>query len=184
MTTAKQPDLLTVSTGVVFRLKQPSTWALTNVQQQLMREEPKVPMVFIESKGREEPNEADPAYIAALRRHASRISERLYEVVIATGTEVDSVPDGFPTFDQDSWRDTLLGVGVELSDDPRRRYVEWVKYWAATGELDWLQLYTPLLRKVGTSEADVAEATEAFRGVPERGADNQPGAEGSDSDRD
>lgn len=173
--TQKQPEELTVSTGVVFRLRTPSAWAQTNVQRQMARTQPQPPIVHIEEKGRDEPNPADPAYLEALGQHELTLRERLYEVTIATGTEVLSVPDGFPTVEDESWRKTLLGAGVELSDNPDRRYIEWVKYCAAPANEDWLRLYSPLLRRVGTPEEDVAEATKTFRRDEERPADSGDG---------
>jgi hypothetical protein len=173
---------VTMSTGVVFRITQPSTWAITDVGRQMATEEPEVPMVYITDRDRSEPNASDPAYRKAYSAHLLRLIERQYEVMIATGTEVVSVPDGFPGVDDD-WRSRLLGVGVRLSDRPERRYVEWVKYVAAPLNEDWQALIAPLYRQVGTPEEDVAVAVAAFRSVPERGADPEPAGAGSDSDR-
>ena len=179
-------NTLTLSTGVVLRLKRPSAWALTEVQRQMAREAPKPPVVYNADKDREEPNESDPRYWEALAEHATRLTERLYEVVIATGTEIASLPDGFPGPDDPIWRENLEAVGIELPPPDRKRpsYIAWIKYVAAPVNEDWQALYAPLLRQIGTAEEDVAAALAAFRGNTERGADRGSAAPGDGGDGD
>lgn len=177
-------NTVTLSTGVVLRLKRAAAWALTEVQRQMALGQPKPPVYHNPDKGRDEVNEADPAYVEALAAHLLRLTERLYEVCVATGTEIVSLPEGLPPPQDDGWRDVLASVGIPLSDDPRRRYIEWVKYVAAPGNDDWNTVTTPLLRQVGTLEEDIAAAVALFRRDPQRGADTDGAGAGSDGDGD
>ena len=177
-------DTFITSVGVVLRLKQPSTWTLTAVNRQMDETEPKPPVIMNDNKGREEPNEADPAYIKAVESHYVRRLERLYEVTIATGTEIVSVPEGVPALDDPAWVERLTAFGVEVPASPTLRYAAWVKHVAVPGTEEWLALQNPLLRRVGTPEEDVAAAAATFRGNAERGTDpDGSGAEvGADGD--
>lgn len=167
------PQLLTMSTGVVFRRGKPSSWALTEVGRQMAAEAPKVPVLYNEDKGRSEPNDADPDYQAALSEHQTRIMERQYAVIVATGTAVESIPEGFPAVDSEEWVEMLDAIGIPCPPKMTKmeRYLCWVKYVAAPLNDDWLVLYEPLVRQIGTTEADVAAATETFPGDAERAAD-------------
>lgn len=162
-----------MSTGVVFRLRQPAIWAIQAIQRQMAGQAPKVPVIFIESKGREEENESDPDYQNALALHRADLTERLYDAVLVTGSEVVSVPDGIPAHDSSEFRDLLDTMGFALDANMQRRYVQWVKYIAAPDLAECAdKLFSPLLRLMGTREDDVADAIDVFRSGEERGSDS------------
>ena len=168
----EQGDTVRVSTGVVFRLKQPSTWAVTAVQRRHNEAAPKPPVWRNPDKERDEPNEADPDYRRALERHEEQRTEVMFEALVLTGAEVHSLPDGIPPHDAPGWETALKHLGIDVPADGPGRYVAWVKYLAAPGNPDWTAIYGPLLMLVGTAEEDVATAMATFRRLSERGTDN------------
>lgn len=167
-------DRVTLSTGVVLRLKQPSGWAVTEVTRQMMRERPKPPVLHNPDADRDEENEADPDYQAALTDWDNRLLERKYEVVIATGTEVESVPSGMPAPNDPAWEEMLAALGIPQPAEmtPTQRYIRWVKYVAAPAwPEDWMLLVLRTAPRAGTPEVEVAAAAESFRGDAQRAGD-------------
>lgn len=181
---AKAATTITLSTGVVLLVQRAPSWAIVEVRRQMAREAPQPPVLHNPDKGRDEPNEADPAYLAALEAHAIRTAERLYDVAIALAMRVVSRPEDVPAPESEAWRESLAWLGIPLSDgaDPRRRFAEWIKYVAAPDEREWTVLMMPLLNAVGTLEEDVAAATAAFRRDGQRGAGG--GADAGERDPD
>lgn len=166
--------LITLSSGVVLRRTQPAAWALTEVERQMAPQKPKPPMVDNPDRGRAEPNEADPDYQQELSDFYTLLTERRYQVVIATGTRVESVPEGVPGPESDEWVEMLAALGLPCPPNMGKteRYLRWVKYVAAPSNEDWSALYAPVLRQIGTPEEDVAAATEIFRRDPDGRTDS------------
>ena len=180
----EQGDTVRVSTGVVFRLKQPSAWAVTARQKRHDDAAPKPPVWRNPDKERDEPNEADPDYRRALERHEAARTEMLFETLVLTGTEVAELPDGLPSHDTPGWETALTFMGIEVPADGAGRYVAWVKYLAAPGNVDWTALHTPLLIAMGTTEEDVASAIATFRSLQEQRAHNRASTERDRDDGD
>lgn len=168
-------EVVTLSTGVKLRVKQPSTWAVTEVIRRMEAQRPQPPMISNPDRGRDEPNEGDPDYQRALVAFNDRVLERKYDVVIATGTAIVFIPRGVPYPNDDSWLEVMTAIGVPQPDDMTvtERYMRWVKYIAAPAMIDWIMLVTGLRPKAGTPEEDVAAAAITFRGDEERGADTE-----------
>ncbi len=166
-------ECVMLTSGVILRLRQPSTWAVTEVVRQMAAIRPQPPILHDPDRGRDEPNEADPDYQAALRAHEDRELERKYEVVIATGTTVEHVPADVPGMDDPAWLEMLAALGIPQPAEmtPSERYIRWVKYVAAPAQEDWLMLVTGLRPRVGTPEEAVATAASTFRSDAERGTD-------------
>lgn len=175
---------VTVSTGVVFRLTNPSIMAVQAVERQMAADEPKPPKVWIEAKGREEVNDQDPGYRSAMQRWQGAIVERQYDVVVATGTEIVSVPDDIPSLDDDEWVERIEAIGITPAAGKTARKIQWVKFIAAPSLKDMQSLLQPLFQRMGVGEQEVAEAVETFRGLPGRGADPGADAAGGDPDGD
>jgi len=167
---------ITMSTGVKLKLKPPSSWAIDAVRRQVLADEPKPPKVFVEAKGREEENEADPDYQRAMQSYGLRSMERLYEAAILTGTEIISLPEGFVGPDDNAWHERLEALHIEVDKNASARYIQWVKYIAAPTREDWQDKLLPsILASAGTREADVAEAIDAFPSDEAGGADSGGG---------
>lgn len=171
-----------MSTGVVLELKTPNAWAIKTVQAQAVSQRPLAPTTFIEAKGRSEVNESDPAYQDALVMYNALLVERTYEALILTGTTVKSVPDGFAGPDDTDWQERIEAMGIPVAPTKSARYIQWIKFIAAPDKEDWVdKLLGPLLDLLGTKEADVADAIDAFPGDKERGAALGDSANGSHS---
>jgi hypothetical protein len=158
-------DLITVSTGVVFRMREPSTWAITEVIRQMAAIKPQPPIIHDPDRGRDEPNDADPDYQAALATWGDRELERKYDVVIATGTKVEYIPEGIPSPDSAEWLDVLTAVGLPQPENMSEieRYIRWVKYVAAPSQGDWISLILRITPKAGTAEREVSAVAATFR---------------------
>ena len=164
-------EKVTLSTGVVLELHAPSQWAFIEAQRQLANRKPEPPKVFNEEKGREEPNENDPDFAKAISQWERDLVEQLYDIGIVTGTKLlEPVP--IPGPDSEDMNDLLSVLRIEPAKGQRARYLQWLKYMAAPTAEDITAIITPLLRIMGTSEADVARATESFRGGEGREANN------------
>ena len=160
-----------VSTGVIFKLKQPSVFAIARKNRELAATAPKPPVRMIESKGREEEVPDDPDYQTALLQHQFELAEALYDVVVGTGVEVIEIPDGVPTQESEEYSELLEWLELSVPDNKIARFIQWVKYVAAPGPLDFASLLNPLLSLAGTSEEDVGEAIALFRRGKEPTAD-------------
>lgn len=176
---------VTLSTGVVLQLRAPSSWAFVEAQRQIDKMRPKPPTHFNEVKGREEPNEADPEYIVALGQWERDLIERLYEVGVVTGTSIADEGDlPIPGPESEELEGLLETLRIEMSRSQKGRYLQWLKYMAAPTTEDMTKIIIPLLRMSGTLEADVALATESFRGGERGRSNNGPGSTGLSEERD
>ncbi len=133
--------------------------------------EPKVPKVFIESKGREEENPADPAYLEALRQYEQERADIIEDMIIALGTRVVSA-NGVPKAEDEEWAETFDTLGFEIAPiGKKKRYIQWFRLVAIGGNSDDLRLFMEAMGRIqGVSEEDVAEAADSFRGTEERPA--------------
>lgn len=161
----EQGQLITLSSGVVLRRGQPAVWAITEVERQMAPERPKPPMLENPDRGRAEPNEADPDYQDALADWGTRVMERRYQVIIATSTRIERIPEGVPDPYDPQWVEMLAALGIACPADmtESERYLRWVKFVAAPANEDWLALYAGVPRQIGVPEEDVAAAQETFR---------------------
>lgn len=166
-----QPDMgparFRCSSGVVLRLRKIPPFILKEVQASFRP--PEVPKVYMDDKETSEENPSDPTYMRALRAYQSALGDALNGVMLVRGTEVESVPDGMPRPEDNSWVDDLNDLpGVEngalaVPNTPRRRYYCWLKYVALTDSRDLTGLLRKLSELAGnTLEVDVARAVESF----------------------
>lgn len=169
---APEPNQITLSTGVILRLRRVSTWAITAVERQMAAQRPQPPQIYNPDRDRHEPHEADPDYQAAVERFQMLLHERRFEVAVGTGTAIEHVPDGVPALENASWLELLAALRIPLPEPftGAERYIAWVKYVAAPTDEDWLAITYPVRRQVGTPEEDVAAAAGSFRRNTQRGS--------------
>ncbi len=163
---------LTLSTGVVFKIMDIPLFAFDKIKENMERERPKVPVVYIEAKDREEANPNDPDYIAAIDAFERKQSEKLIDMIIVLGTELDQVPEGFPKDDDESWTSKLKLLGFDIPEDKDERYLTWIKLCAMRTREDYESLLIACSRSAGVTEEDVAEAAASFRDSKKRAADS------------
>jgi len=176
-------ERVTLSTGVILELRAPSQWAFIEAQRQIAKRKPQPPLALNQEKGRQEPNENDPVFAAAISQWERDLVEQLYDIGIVTGTTViDPLP--IPGPESTDLDDLLTVLRIEPAKSQKGRYLQWLKYLAAPTAADITAIITPLLRIMGTSEADVARATESFRSDEGWPADNGNRAQRRHPERD
>lgn len=156
-------DQITLSTGVVLKVKPVPKHFIFTVTSRF--EKPKVPVYLNESKGREEENPNDPDYIEAVEMYVADIASAAIDVVILRGTEVISIPDGFPDHNSKDWKEEMEILGMPLIKKERARYLAWIKGMACPLEEDIEILMEIIGQHTGVSEADTAEAVARFRRI-------------------
>lgn len=162
---------VTLSTGVVLSIHPVPPYAFQSASMQA-GPPPEPPMVYIESRGREEPNPDDPAYKQQFQRHRVKQSDLVSNVLFLYGTKIQHVPDGVPKVEDDDWLDLLKATGVEVdSTNSYERYLAWLRYVVLAKSEDITNLVSATMRGSGTTEEDVQQALETFRSDEERGED-------------
>ncbi len=153
-----------MSTGVVFRIKDTGVMALDAIRRKMLKSEPQVPEVYIEDKGRKEPNPNDPGYIKAKQEWDQELTDKLINASIVMSVEIESLPEKFPTIEDCSWADKLKYIDLDVPEDAYGRKITWVKYCAAPTTEDIYSLFLACARRAGVTEEDVAEASAMFPG--------------------
>ncbi|HMN10741.1 MAG TPA: hypothetical protein PKD55_00280 [Bellilinea sp.] len=164
------PRLIHLSTGVVLTMKQVSPFLINLLNSKFP--DPPVPEVFIESKGRTEPNPLDPEYVALRKRTDEARQEAIINLFMGKGTELVNRPETIPAVEDDGWVEDLLDFSGDqdeyerIMQNPRYRYVAWVKYVAMGTKQDIELLNSRVLQLMGISAEDVAEEVRKFPGNP------------------
>ncbi len=167
-----EQETITLSTGVVLRLMKPSRFLLQEKARQMTPKVPKPPVVFIEDKGREEENPADPAYIEAARAWSNDWARATENATILMGTAIESVPEGFQRPEDTEWATELADAyGLEVPQSKPLRYCMWLKLWAVRTDDDARALKEKTDHMLGIPQRKVAEAMDSFRGGAERDTD-------------
>ena len=172
--TAEEEKFLTVSSGVVFKIKEVPQVAYVDLRNSLP--EPVPPIFYNKEYDREEPNVNDPRYIAQVDNWQVAMSSAVYDISILFGTEIESIPDGMPSHDSEKFESKLkfllkkMGWSKEDINNisETERYLFWVKYEACpkgglnqNSDLD--KLFAAVGRTSGVPEEDVASAIDGFR---------------------
>ncbi len=183
MDTDQEQDVLKLSTGVVLRLRRPSSMLVMEATKALMADEPRPPRVFIQEKEREEENPNDPDYIAAHNIWLAEVGVRSLKALIPTGTAMESKPEDVVGPEDEDFADLMAAMGQEAAPGRYSRYVQWVMSVACSGaDLEILSMR--LMRLSGIREEDVAEMLAGFPGLEERLANTGGAPDGGDPDRD
>lgn len=164
---------VTLSTGVVLRIKPVSPFLLQTIKSAQEKAKPRVPVWHNTEDDRDEENPSDPAYLEAVRAWNSELGDKVYSALIAYGTETDAIPDGLPGPNDDSWMEGLQAIEIPVPSTGRGRYIAWVKYIAAVTGEDTANVNLACLRALGLAEEDVAKAAASFRGEQGRPANSR-----------
>ncbi len=162
----QDPNRVTLSNGVVLQIKEVQRdqigFAMRNAQKE--HPEPTAPMIYIEERGREEPNDADPDYLQAHITWQIEMASRMMSVLYWDAVEIVETPEGLPGMDSREFAEYLedvMGEGVRTSQ--RGRKVQWLRY-RAIPIADLLNFQRRLLRLAGVPEEDIREVEATFRG--------------------
>lgn len=151
-----------LSTGVVLETRKVTPFVFQTVASQFKY--PPIPKTWIEEKSREEYNPQDPEYIAGCEEVDLARATASIDAMIALGTRLVSVPINFEGPETDGWLDDLESIEIRIDrNNERLRYRTWVKYIAAPAVEDVRMIMSKVLRTVGVSEEDVAQAMSNFQ---------------------
>lgn len=162
---------VTLSTEVVLGVGQARPFVIHHIGKRERAKEPKVPVMFIEAKEREEENPHDPDYLAAYEEWEVDATNAIMGALIGLATCIVSVPKGFDKPAQKGWQETMEAIGVEVPKGETARYIAWVRYWAIQGNEDLQMLAKALRRQNGIPEEEVADAADSFPDNEERDTD-------------
>lgn len=152
-------DEIRLSTGVVLRGKQANPLSLLEVMAQ--HPAPTPPMQYIQTMGRMVENAADPDYIARRDSWKTESSNDLVQALILLGTELVSIPKGFPGPKSDEWIENMRLLGLDVYPDSKNwRYLKWVLHEACRGEEDIAIIQEVVGRLSGLSKLAVKTAEE------------------------
>lgn len=155
-------DNTVMSTGVVLSYKPVSNLTFNELMKRYKKPSP--PSVFNDDLGRNETNEFDPVYIDAVNKYNQDISMGMIDIVILLGTELVSIPEGFPKLEDDDWIDTLEILDININGgNAKRRYLAWVKYVVCSASSDMEKMLDGVGRLSGVTEGDVAQSAQSFR---------------------
>lgn len=181
--------VLTLSTGVHLKPKRFPLWALRDAQRKI--KEPVVPFVFVEDKGREEPNPNDPGYLAEVDEYTNKLSDVALNIALMLGCEVIDFPPEMPRPEDDQWIEDLLFLEVldeaeaqDIRVDSRRRNIVWMRYYAIADEKDIGAVMSGPLKKTLVAEEDVDASMRSFPNRKTRRAASRSKAQEDDSDGD
>lgn len=165
-------SILTMSTGVQFKIKPISQSGLASISERYSRTKPRPPVHFVESKGRDEVNESDPDYLDDFYSWQTSLAMAVNNYLLLRGTEVIYVPENIMHFESDEWREEMEIIGVEPKNT-RACYLEWIKMVAAPlndlekhggiAKSEIAKLLYAIGRLSGTAQEDVEEAVNSFR---------------------
>lgn len=152
----QEKDMITLSTGVVLKFKKIPILRVQAVVEQFPY--PDVPEVYNKDKGKYEKNPFSEEYAKMCQQVDQRRGLAVIDTVLAVGTEVVFIPEGFSKPDDDKWIEELK-VGHITFDKTSDviRYHAWAKYVAIVDEEDVGKILEQFGLQLGTSEAGVAQ---------------------------
>lgn len=169
------PRIVTLSNGAELRMKPVPPLVFRQIAERIP--EVPVPEVFLEDRGRVEPNPNDPDYLKAVEKRLYGVFAEFQNAMFVLGVEVVSPGTCLP-MEEDDWLDQLELVGIHPNVSNRfQRQLSWLTNVALVSEVDIAYVVQAITRLSGVTEIGVLRAAHAFRGDEERGADRDPAAE-------
>ena len=154
--------MVTLSSGVVIKSKPLPAGYTVNVSRKWNSKEPKPPVEFIESIGRDEANPDNPDYIKAHQEWQTEFALAMFNLGMVLGIEIVEIPDGVPTKESVEFAGILELLG-ELPQTDIQKTVLWIELVAAPTADDVRVIVSILGEQGGATEAGVAAETKTFR---------------------
>lgn len=152
-------SLITLSTGVVLRGKPAPALALVRTLSFFPR--PKPPTYFNEKMGRELENPDDPDYLERIQAYRTESAAAMLNALILYGTELESVPRGFPKPESNDWLDEYSLLGLPAFPEKKSwRYLTWIMFKAAPKAEDTQRIQEVVGSLSGVPEKAVQTAEE------------------------
>jgi hypothetical protein len=158
-----------LSTGVILNIRPVPRHFIYEVTRRFVR--PKPPVVFVESKGREEENAGDPDYADALENYIGDVANAATDTALILGTAVKELPKDVPDQDSEDFLQIMDVLGITDLENPKARYLYWIKSIAAPTTEDVNNLLGEIGRLTGVSESDTEDAVRRFRSLAPRRED-------------
>lgn len=153
-------EIVTLSTGVRVRVKPVTATLIDEVQSKIVDPDP--PEIFLEEKGRSEPNYSDPRYLRAIERAQVNRVIAAVDALVLFGVElVDGLPEDKDWVKKLKFMEklgTLDLSSLDLSQDIDQEFA--YKRYVAVSATD----IATISMASGLSEGDVAAAEAIFRG--------------------
>jgi len=160
---------VTLTNGIIIQTKPISQDAIRRIIDRV--DKPTIPVVFIDSRDREEENPNDPDYLDALEKYHSDILNKVYDAMFILGTSCAYVPEDYYKPESEEWVQFLGVAGIEINNENKfTRYRDWLKLYACSSQFDYFQLTSVLYRRVGVMEKEVIDAIGFFRSREDGGA--------------
>lgn len=143
---------------------------------------PQPPMVFIESRGRQEPNPHDPGYLHALNSYTNDSQLAIHTIYLMRGVEIASLPDDVPGPDSNEWFEGIEDIigGVPVGKIARK--TAWLLYYALN-DTEKDEIIEDLMKFSGLiTEEKVQQAIDSFRSNGVEQTDQQVSTETGDTD--
>lgn len=167
----KIPDRLVLSNGIVLKVKPMPPMLLNSVSNSIPM--PEVPKVFLEEKGRDEPNPNDPYYLQAVNDRQTALSMAIMNTILYACTEVIEVPQGVYKVEDEGWLPLPRMAKIQFDpDDKIERYLTWLRSYAVATMQDMNNIQTLPLMLAGITEGEVDDVMESFRSGETPGTDN------------
>lgn len=167
------PREIRLSSGVVLHLRPVPPFLVRKVASKIER--PKVPVVDMPEKGRKEENPSDPDYEAALEEYEEKTFDAGFNLMLARGVDIVSVPEGMSGVDDEGWIEELKDFDIDLEvSSPSARKISWLRLCALTTTIDVMNVSQGLSRLTGMGEEEVESAVSSFRNRETRRANRKP----------
>lgn len=153
-TAPKTGEPVTLSSGITVWARKVSPYTMAAASKSVVKPTPPLIDVDYDGKIRSEPNEDDPAYVAALAEWQNAINLRAVDVMLRLGLQVD--------IDQEALaerRAELAALGLEIDADDHLAYV---KHIAIQTEDDMTLLAAAITKKSQPTEEAVQQHLETF----------------------
>lgn len=153
-------------TGVVLKKKKFPIMLLNQVL--IKFKYPPVPEYYDEERKRAVKNPSHEDYVRQKEEIDAERGLASIDVLIAFGTEIVSVPEGFSRPEDDDWINEIeaietLGISVRR-ESYAARYLAWVKFKAIVDESEYGLIVNAVQSVVGVPGAEVAQAIDTFPG--------------------
>lgn len=156
-----EEDVFTSKTGVKLKINKVNRLIVLDAVRKIR--DPKIPMVYIETKNRSEENPNDPDYLQAKQEADLDRGMTTINVYLAFGTKPTFIPENKEGPEGQTWSVDYNEVGLDIPQGGRGRYVAWLKYYALLEE-EVNDLSLMAMRYSGaTLEEDVAKSTTNFQ---------------------
>lgn len=152
-----------LSNKVKLEVKAVPAFVIKRIQDQLVGERPKVPIVHVKDDDRDIEVPENPDYQQALLQYEGKVVEAIYDAAIILGTKPLEIPEGIQNVTDTEWSEDLKLVGVAVPESGKTRYLAWVKWYVCQVKSDMQTILAAINKCIGVTEAEAAKAADLFR---------------------